>query len=104
MSLVVKIEQQDEAATILRKHESEKGCELCGKFHPLSYGGEYFCQSNHHPAHIASVDNFAEWPEENRKAAKKWIIEDLERAHPGGFKTWCQERRLDEEEIRRSAE
>lgn len=49
-------------------------------------------------------DDFADWPRELQKEAKRMIIANLEATYLGGFAMWCRERNLNETKIRSSAE
>ena len=64
--------------SILRKHETVGGCELCGETHLLSYGGVYACQPKgvHHPLNEidAPLRGFPNWDESEREAVKAWIV------------------------------
>lgn len=84
-----------EIGTLLRRHESRQGCELCGRFHVLSYGGNYWCQdSRHHPMSLAPA--LEPMTQAEMEDLRQQIIREKNASYPGGYQAWCDHRGIPE--------
>lgn len=80
--------------TILRQYESKNGCELCGEFHVLSYGGKYYCRDKDHFAHGPGWDEppFEPMSDEELRELHNQIVAEKDANYPGGYAKWCADR------------
>jgi hypothetical protein len=85
--------------SILRPHESRKGCDICGDYHVLSYGGKHYCQDKDHFAHGPGWCNqSAPMSDEESRELLEEIKQRKNLSYSGGYAQWIKDRGIKNEE------